>query len=175
VGEVCARVIEEAALREPTVALKLHRQGDLGGEWDADRLEQVIGNLVANATRHAPPGTNVRIRALDEGDAVRVDVENDGPPVPPESVRAIFEPFQTSSGGTPGSAHEGLGLGLFIVRSIVEAHGGTVEVLSAPERPVIFTVRLPRTPPPTSDAAPASFWRPTSREVSRAGASPEMP
>jgi signal transduction histidine kinase len=104
---------------------------------------------------------------------VRVEVENDGPPVPPESVRAIFEPFQTSSGGTPGAA-PGLGLGLFIVRSIVEAHGGTVEVLSAPESPVTFTVHLPRAPPAQSDAAPASFWRPTSQEVSR-DASTEMP
>jgi signal transduction histidine kinase len=160
VGEVCARVIEEAALPDPGIALELHREGDLSGEWDVDRLEQVIGNLVANATRHAAPGTPVRVRALGEGDWVRVDVENDGPPVPPEAVRSIFDPFRKASGEATGPAHAGVGLGLFIVRSIVEAHGGTVEVESAPARPVTFSVRVPRTSPRARDAAPGRFWRP---------------
>jgi signal transduction histidine kinase len=166
-GEVCVRVIEEATLHDPAVALQLQRDGDLAGEWDPDRLEQVIGNLVANATRHAPPGTNIRVRALGEGEEVRVEVENDGPPVPPESVRAIFEPFQRSSGGPPGTARDGLGLGLYIVRSIVEAHGGTVGLLSAPERPVTFIVRLPRRPPPPGGAVTGAVWRRTSQKVSR--------
>ncbi|HEX9051146.1 MAG TPA: ATP-binding protein [Anaeromyxobacter sp.] len=161
VGEVCARVVEEAALRDGAVTLDLHRDGDLSGEWDTDRLEQVFGNLVGNAVRHAPPGTPVRVRALGEADRVRVEVENDGPPVPPESLRSIFDPFRRAAGADPGAAHAGVGLGLFIVRSIVEAHGGTVDVRSAPARPVTFTVRLPRTPPSARDATPASVWRPT--------------
>jgi len=173
VGDVCARVIEEAALHEPAVPLQLHRDGDLAGEWDADRLEQVIGNLVANATRHAPPGTTIRVRALGDGEEVRVEVENDGPPVPPESVRAIFEPFQRSSSG-PGAARDGLGLGLYIVRSIVEAHGGTVGLLSAPACPVTFTVRLPRRPPPPSAASPGAIWRPSSQEVSSSLSTPTV-
>ncbi len=163
VGEVCARVVEEATLRDGAVTLELHREGDLSGEWDPDRLEQAIGNLVGNAARHAPPGTPVRVRALGEADRVRVEVENDGPPVPPESLRSIFAPFRRASGVDPGAAHAGVGLGLFIVRSIVEAHGGTVDVESAPARPVTFTVRLPRAPPPVRDATPTSVWRPTDR------------
>jgi signal transduction histidine kinase len=163
-GEVCARVIEEAALHHPAVTVELHRDADVSGEWDVDRLEQVVGNLVANATHHARPGTPVRVRALDDGDWVRVEVENDGPPVPPESSRSIFDPFQTASAGAAGMPHRGIGLGLFIVRSIVEAHGGTVTVRSAPARPVTFSVRLPRTPPPPCDAAPARFWRPTNQD-----------
>jgi signal transduction histidine kinase len=166
VGDVCARVIDETALHE-RVALELHRDGELSGEWDPDRLEQVIGNLVANAVRHAPPGTPVRIRALGEGDGVRVEVENDGPPVPPEAARSIFDPFQRSSRDGTGAAHAGVGLGLFIVRSIVEAHGGTVDVRST--RPVTFSVRLPRTPPLRRDVTPTSVWRPTEREPPHAG------
>jgi signal transduction histidine kinase len=161
VGEICARVIEETALHERAVTLDLQRDGDLSGEWDTDRLEQVIGNLVTNAVRHAARGTAVRVRALGEEHEVRVEVENDGPPVPPASVGSIFDPFQRGADGAPGAAHAGVGLGLFIVRSIVEAHGGTVDVQSAPERPVTFSVRLPRTPPLRTDAARPSLWRPT--------------
>jgi signal transduction histidine kinase len=161
-GELCARVVEEAALRQGAAAFDLRREGDLSGEWDPDRLEQAIANLVGNAVRYAPPGTPVRVRALGEGERVRVEVENDGPPIPPESLRSIFDPFETASGGPAGAAHAGIGLGLFIVRSIVEAHGGAVDVQSAPGRPVTFTVHLPRRPPPAGEAPPASVWRPTS-------------
>ncbi len=180
VGEVCARVVEEAALYKRAVAVELHRAGDLSGEWDPDRLEQAIGNLVANGLRHAPPGTPLRIRAFGEGDGVRVDVENDGPPIPREAVRSLFDPFQGSAGAGAGAGYgdgdgdgrAGLGLGLFIVRTIIEAHGGTVDVQSAPARPVTFTVRLPRTrPDPRRDARPASLWRPTRQEPPNAGAS----
>jgi signal transduction histidine kinase len=156
-GDLCARVIEEAALRERGITLELQRAGDLRGQWDADRLEQVVGNLVANAVHHAPRGTVIRVRAAGAGPDVRVEVENEGPPVPPEAVRTIFDPFQT---GTAGAAPAGVGLGLFIVRSIVEAHGGTVDVESATGHPVIFRVRLPRTPPPPDAGARARFWRP---------------
>jgi len=168
VGELCARVIEEAALSERGVAIELHRDGDLSGEWDPDRLEQAIGNLVANGVRHAPPGTPVRIRAFGEGDRVRVDVENDGPPIPRKAVPSLFDPFQRSA--LAGSGRGGLGLGLFIVRTIVEAHGGSVDVRSAPAQPVTFTVRLPRTcRDPRRDATPTSYWRPTRQEPPQPG------
>jgi signal transduction histidine kinase len=78
----------------------------------------------------------------------------------------VFDPFQGAA-RTPA----GLGLGLFIVRSIVEAHGGTVEVESAPSRPVTFTVRLPRNrPEPDRDAPPKSLWRPTREDPPGAAA-----
>jgi signal transduction histidine kinase len=167
-GEVCARVLEEATLAGRGM-VELHRDGDLSGEWDPDRLEQAIGNLVANGLRHAPRGTPVRIRAVGEAERVRIDVENDGPPIPREAVRSLFDPFQRS--GASGSS--GLGLGLFIVRTIVEAHGGTVEAESMrPAGPVTFTIRLPRSrPTPGRNATPTSFWRPTRHDPSHAAGS----
>lgn len=142
--EVCRPVVEEATLRHGAGAVELCCEGDLSGAWDPDRLQQAIANLVSNALQHAPPGSPVRVRACRERAGVRVDVENDGPPIPPDSLRAIFEPFRR---GDARHAHQpgddGLGLGLFIVRTIVEAHGGEVEVASGPARPTTFTVRLP--------------------------------
>jgi signal transduction histidine kinase len=156
-GEVCARVVDEAALSDHAPPVELRREGDLSGEWDPDRLEQAVGNLVANAIRHAPPGTPVRVRALGEDDRVRIQVENDGLPIPRDSVGSLFDPFHAS-----GAGGAGLGLGLFIVRTIVEAHGGTVEVDAAPEPPVTFTVHLPRRRRGTrSDAPPSGVWHPT--------------
>jgi signal transduction histidine kinase len=169
-GEICARVVAEAALSERGAVVELHREGDLSGEWDPDRLEQAIGNLLANGVRHSPRGTSVRVRAAGEGDGVRIDVENDGPAIAREASRSIFHAFQRAPRGVDAAA-PGLGLGLFIVRTIVEAHGGTVDLTSA-ARPVTFTVRLPRRRPAAGvDATPTSLWRPTRPEPPRAGAS----
>jgi signal transduction histidine kinase len=167
-GEVCARVVDEVALSAPDHAVELHREGDLGGEWDAERLQQAIGNLVANAIRHAAGGAPVRVRAVDEGDAVRLDVENDGPPIEPELMRSLFDPFQ--QGAHAVSRGDGLGLGLSIVRSIVEAHGGTVAVRSGASRPVTFTASLPRDRSSSRRNTASTLWRPTGPAAPKAGA-----
>jgi signal transduction histidine kinase len=139
--EVCRPVVEEATLRHGAGSVELDCEGDLAGAWDPDRLQQALANLVSNALQHSPAGTPVRVRASRERSSVRVDVENDGPPIPPDALRAIFEPFRRGDARHAGA--DGLGLGLFIVRTIVEAHGGQVEVASGPARPTTFTVRLP--------------------------------
>jgi signal transduction histidine kinase len=144
VGEVCRAVVDEARLDPSRRAIELLRDGDLAGEWDPDRLQQALGNLVSNALRYAPTGAPIRVRALGERDRVCVEVENDGPPIPPQVMRSMFEPFRRGEEGD--AAAEGLGLGLFIVRSIVEGHGGRVEVSSGAGRPTTFKVVLPRAP-----------------------------
>ncbi len=168
VGEVCSRVVEEAALAAGDDAVELSLEGGLSGEWDPDRLQQAVGNLVANGLRYAPPGAPVRVRAIGEPDAVRVEVENDGPPIPPEETRSLFAPFHA---GAHGDKLHGLGLGLFIVRSIVEAHGGGVDVHSGPSGPVTFTMRVPRSRSGLRRAR-TSVWRPT-RDAASAGAAAE--
>ncbi|MGW0121289.1 ATP-binding protein [Streptomyces sp. NPDC003327] len=108
---------------------------------DGARLQQVLLNLLANARTHTPPGTKVTARVRTEGAAVLVEIEDDGPGIPPELLPAVFERF--ARGDASRSRHAGsTGLGLAIVRAVVLAHGGEVTVDSAPGR-TLFTVRLP--------------------------------
>jgi sigma-B regulation protein RsbU (phosphoserine phosphatase) len=104
-----------------------------------------MGNLLTNALSHGAPGTPVEMRCWEEGDGVGLSVHNEGAPIP-EAVRAqLFRPFR--GGARPQSrARQGLGLGLYIVREIVTAHGGTVTFESTAELGTTFTVRLPRKP-----------------------------
>lgn len=108
---------------------------------DADRLGQVLGNLVSNAVRYTPPGEAVTIEALIEGDDVVILVADRGPGLAPEDVDHVFERFY--QGANKGD-HKGTGLGLAIVKSTVEAHGGTVGVRSEPGQGATFWFRLKR-------------------------------
>jgi signal transduction histidine kinase len=107
---------------------------------DAERLRQVLTNLLDNAIKYSPAGDEVEVRAYSEDGRIRIDVRDNGPGIAREDQRLIFEKFgRVTSGHTP----PGTGLGLFIARSIVEAHGGTLDVTSAPERGATFTLDLP--------------------------------
>ncbi|MEU3482153.1 HAMP domain-containing sensor histidine kinase [Streptomyces sp. NPDC033754] len=108
---------------------------------DGARLQQVLVNLLANARTHTPPGTKVTARVRSDGPSALVDIEDDGPGIPPELLPSVFERF--ARGDASRSRHAGsTGLGLAIVRAVVLAHGGGVGVESAPGR-TVFTVRLP--------------------------------
>ncbi|MER5885926.1 HAMP domain-containing sensor histidine kinase [Streptomyces sp. NPDC001941] len=108
---------------------------------DGARLHQVLVNLLANARTHTPPGTAVtaRVRALDG--ACAVEVEDDGPGIPEELLPHVFERFARGDASRSRAAGS-TGLGLAIVRAVVAAHGGTVDVRSAPGR-TVFAVSLP--------------------------------
>jgi signal transduction histidine kinase len=108
---------------------------------DAERLRQVLGNLIDNAIKYSPSGDEVEVRAYAEDGRVRVDVQDRGPGIAKVDQRLIFEKFGRVTRG--GSARPGTGLGLFIARSIAEAHGGTLEVWSALEKGSTFTLDLP--------------------------------
>ncbi|MGW6393759.1 sensor histidine kinase [Streptomyces sp. NPDC055103] len=108
---------------------------------DGARLQQVLVNLLANARTHTPPGTKITARVRADGPHALVDVEDDGPGIPPELLSSVFERF--ARGDASRSRHAGsTGLGLAIVRAVALAHGGEVTVASAPGR-TVFTVRLP--------------------------------
>jgi len=139
-GDLCRGVAEEF---EPSVELQL--EGDLTGTWDADRLAEVLSNLVGNAIEYATRGTAVEVRAHGEKAEVVVEVIDQGPPIPPDVLPFIFEPFRRAQGHKKSAAGN-LGLGLFIAHELVLAHGGTLEVRSA-EGATTFTVRLPRSAP----------------------------
>jgi signal transduction histidine kinase len=106
---------------------------------DSERLRQVLGNLIDNAVKYSPAGAAVEIRAASNDHVVLVSVHDSGPGIASDDQRVIFEKFGRVTG--PG-AKPGTGLGLYIARSIAEAHGGTLEVASAPGRGSTFTLRL---------------------------------
>jgi PAS domain S-box-containing protein len=139
----CRQVVEEVRLAHPDREVEVVRSGEGTGEWDGDRLAQVITNLVNNAIAYSPPGTSVRVETRGEDGTVLLRVHNTGRPIPPELLPHLFEPMTR---GRPGgdTASRSIGLGLFIVANIVHAHGGTVEVLSEAAAGTTFTVRLPR-------------------------------
>ncbi|MGZ4281134.1 MAG: sensor histidine kinase [Gaiellaceae bacterium] len=107
---------------------------------DHERLRQVLMNLIDNAIKYSPAGDDVEVRAYAEDGRVRIDVIDRGPGIAREDQRLIFEKFGRV---TAGNARPGTGLGLFIARSIAEAHGGSLEVSSAPDRGSTFTLDLP--------------------------------
>ncbi|MFF6885089.1 sensor histidine kinase [Streptomyces sp. NPDC012421] len=118
---------------------------------DPARLQQVLLNLLANARTHTPPGTTVTARVRGEGTAVVVEVEDDGPGIPPALLPAVFERFARGDASRSRQAGS-TGLGLAIVRAVVAAHGGEVAVDSRPGR-TVFRVRLPSATPTPREAA----------------------
>jgi two-component system, OmpR family, sensor kinase len=119
-------------------------------DGDEPRLRQVIGNLLNNALTHTPPDTPVRVKVssgeLDHGTpAVVLDVEDDGPGMPADQAQRVFERFYRADQAR-NRASGGTGLGLAIVSGLVEAHGGTVSVRTAPGAGADFQVRLPLSP-----------------------------
>ncbi|MFJ4007857.1 ATP-binding protein [Streptomyces sp. NPDC090023] len=112
---------------------------------DAARLQQILVNLLGNARSHTPPGTTVTARVRRQGDRMCVQVEDDGPGIPAALLPDVFERFARGDSART-RATGSTGLGLAIVRAVVTAHGGTVDVESAPGR-TVFTVRLPAAGP----------------------------
>jgi len=104
---------------------------------DPDRLEQVVENLLANARRYSPEGSEVVLSARRAGDEVAIAVRDRGPGIRPEDRERIFDPFVRLGPG------KGLGIGLTIARTLVESMGGRLEVDAAPGGGSTFTVTLP--------------------------------
>ena len=139
------RGIAEQEATNPDRVIELrHSGGDASGEWDMTRVEQVVSNLVGNAIRHGAPGT-VQVHLQVEGEQVVLSVHNAGA-IPEEVLPRIFDPFRIGSVPRPKKGG-GLGLGLYIVRQIALAHGGTVEVRSTEAEGTTAVVRLPRSVP----------------------------
>jgi len=120
----------EGRVREPLPAVR----------GDAERLRQVLANLVENAVKYSTAGSVVRVEAAPDDGRICVRVSDDGPGIAPADQDVIFEKFGRAHGG---QAKPGTGLGLFIARAIAEAHGGALGVESEPGRGAAFTLQLP--------------------------------
>lgn len=107
---------------------------------DQGRLQQLLSNLLGNALAHGAPDAPIKVDVSGDETQVVVSVANRGTPIPEELLHKVFEPYWRPATSTPGG---GLGLGLFISKQIVEAHGGMLDVCSNLEQGTIFTARLP--------------------------------
>ena len=139
-GALVQRVVQEHQAAHPQRHIGFSQAGDLHGEWDPDRLAQVATNLIGNALQHGEADQPVEV-GLDGSDADEVcfSVANAGR-IPAELLPSIFDPFRGAQ--RDAGRDQGLGLGLYIVRQIVVAHRGGIDVASNGE--TVFTVRIPR-------------------------------
>jgi signal transduction histidine kinase len=149
--EVTRAVVEEILAANPGRQIDLAVDGDGRGRWDPARMAQVVSNLVGNAIVYGAPGEPVRVSLDGDADMLRLTVWNAGAPIPPELFPVLFEPFRR---GAPSHAR-GLGLGLYIVKQIVTAHGGGIDVYSTAENGTRFAVRVPRCGVVAHDDQPA--------------------
>jgi two-component system sensor histidine kinase/response regulator len=145
-ADLCAiveRSVQEFQMAHPTRTITIEKCGEHKGNWDEERLEQVVANLVGNAIRHGEASSPITVNVSTEGADVVFSVTNAGT-IPTDQQSTLFEPFKSI--GKPGARREGLGLGLYIVQQIVEAHGGSVTVTSVDGK-TTFSVRLPTAAP----------------------------
>jgi signal transduction histidine kinase len=140
--ELCTRVAREVEAAFPGSRIELAREGDMHGCWDEQRVGQTVSNLVSNAIKYGTSGAPVRL-TLDGNDPaeVVVAVHNQGARIAPHKLESLFQPLVR--GETDDPTGFSLGLGLFIVREIATAHGGTVDVASS-DSETVFSLRLPR-------------------------------
>jgi len=137
------QIVDEIRAAHLEREIQLEHFGDGRGEWDSDRVAQVLTNLVRNAIQYSSPGTPIRVQSRGMGDSLILSVHNQGSSIPPQTGVMLFQPMRR------GNEHlergrQGLGLGLFIVKQIVVAHGGAVDLQSSAAEGTTFIVKLPR-------------------------------
>jgi PAS domain S-box-containing protein len=152
-GALIGRAVDEHA----EAARGAHVELEIGAptinravDADPERVHLVLSNLLQNALRHTPDGGRVEVRAAPERDSVRFEVRDSGPGIPAEYVPRLFERFFR----VPGAPLGGAGLGLYICKELVEAHGGKIGVESDPGQGAIFWFTLPNAPEATATAEP---------------------
>lgn len=137
--DVAAMVVEEVQAANPTAIIECAYHGENQGLWDADRVARVVQNLLANAVVHGTSGAIIRVEVRADGNDSVLAVHNEGKPIPEALRLTLFDPFRRAR-----QSGSGLGLGLYITRELVKAHGGDVSFTSSAETGTTFTVRFPR-------------------------------
>jgi signal transduction histidine kinase len=141
--DVTRHVVDEVRQAHPAREVQVEATGEAQGQWDPDRIAQVLTNLVGNALAYSPAQTPVRVELSSEPGLAVLQVHNQGTPISPELLPRLFEPL-TRGEPTQGQHSRSIGLGLYIVREIIRGHGGSVEVCSSTQTGTTFSVRLPR-------------------------------
>jgi signal transduction histidine kinase len=143
----CKQVVEEICAFHPARKVELEVSGNLTVNWDRPRINQALSNLVGNAIQHGDKSHPVWV-TVKGGDQVVISIQNMGARVDPTALRAMFDPAKRfairSASERSSSDSDNLGLGLYITREIVSAHGGTIRVSSTDLEGTVFTITLPR-------------------------------
>jgi phosphoserine phosphatase RsbU/P len=141
-AHVCREGVAEILSAHPDRKVEFEALGDCTGEWDPDRLAQVLSNLLANAVHHSEPGSRVTVRLDGTGeDVVELRATNQAA-IPAHLLPVLFEPFEHFTRAQQGQ--RGLGLGLYIAREIARGHGGRIDVHTQGGETTTFIVTLPR-------------------------------
>lgn len=146
--EIGREAVEEVQTMHPTGDVKFEASGNVRGEWDPRRVNQVLSNLISNAVHHGAESSPVVVTARGEADEVVVSVHNLGSVIKAEDQEDIFDPFRRIvAADSERGPQNSMGLGLYIARQIALAHGGSIQVSSSLERGTTFELYLPRRPP----------------------------
>jgi len=148
---ICRDTLDELQAAHPDRVIALSVSGSGAGQWDADRMSQVFSNLIGNALAYGDPAEAIHIALDGDGDRLVCQVHNVGPSIPVGALPHIFHPFrERGEGNHRGSG--GLGLGLFITREILKAHGGEITVHSSDLSGTTFRWTIPKTAPSRSSS-----------------------
>jgi signal transduction histidine kinase len=141
--ELCRQTVRELQVSHPDRVIVVQADGDGMGDWDPDRLGQIVSNLVSNAVKYGAPPEPIIVVSWGEKKIWTLQVSNRGNPIPADLLPKLFEPFERGP-QTDQTVKQSMGLGLYIVSEVVRAHGGTLSVSSTPGHKTVFTARLPR-------------------------------
>lgn len=140
---IARATLEELQTTNPIRKLVLRREGSGQGSWDEARIAQVVQNLVGNALKYSTPESAVEVTIGGTDEVATLSVHNEGPPISEATQRVLFEPFERGTAKLD-AATRSVGLGLYIVRHIVAAHGGAIDVRSTAGEGTTFRVTIPR-------------------------------
>jgi len=145
IGPVCQRVVAELATAYPDRTIELSCSEYLRGSFDGTRIGEMLSNLIANAIQHGDPATPITVTVSLEADHMVFRLHNEGTPIPEVALPTIFDliPLRRKEDKKPQSEFGHLGIGLFIVKKIVEAHSGMISVSSTAAAGTTFVVSLP--------------------------------
>jgi signal transduction histidine kinase len=154
VRELCQAAINDVSSAHPDCPFRLTASGNLIGNFDGMRLHQVLSNLLNNAAQYRGKEHPISITMDGNADKLVIEVQNFGPVIPSDSLRAVFDPLVQLPvvEQQPGRPTTSMGLGLFIASEITRAHGGSISVSSDELAGTIFTVQLPHVPVASVDA-----------------------
>ena len=145
-AQACQAALDEACAGQPDCAPALQVEGDVQGHWDPRRLGQLLQNLIGNALQHGARRGKVTLHLSGDSEAVTLRVHNLGMPIAEDALGTLFDPLVRSPSEDltqPGTSTS-LGLGLFIIKEVVDAHQGSIDVTSTEAEGTTFTVVLPK-------------------------------